>query len=267
VGPAGAHAPREWRRCKTRDACAAGEGKDHTARGLALLADARQRGSPGACTCASSCTRATSRTHSQRTQRASGGDLQLNRKVGDMGREQPRQDGARQGPWEAKKPVRRGPTRDWDFRTQRRRPALDHPVRSGLFGRERDDHEARTALVRNRLGWAGSRIVLGYRHRWTGTAPFQRDGKPQVGLGDGQGRRGAGQTRHVSRVSTASSLLMRSLGQRRVQDWARRTLTPIGAACRAVKAETLERVVDWMVETLTVEHWSIPAIKAVLAQS
>jgi hypothetical protein len=37
--------------------------------------------------------------------------------------------------------------------------------------------------------------------------------------------------------------------------------------CRAVKAETLERVVDWIVEKLTVEHWSIPEIKAVLAQS
>jgi hypothetical protein len=60
---------------------------------------------------------------------------------------------------------------------------------------------------------------------------------------------------------------MRSLHQHRVQDWARRTLTTIGEACRAVKAETLERVVDWMVEKLTVEHWSVPEIKAVLAQS
>jgi hypothetical protein len=60
---------------------------------------------------------------------------------------------------------------------------------------------------------------------------------------------------------------MRSLGQSRVQDWARRTLTTIGEACRAVKAETLERVIDWIVEKFTVEHWSIPAIKAVLVWS
>ena len=60
---------------------------------------------------------------------------------------------------------------------------------------------------------------------------------------------------------------MRSLGQSRVQEWARRTLTTIGEACQAVKAETLERVLDWIVEKRTVEHWSIPKIKAVLVQS
>ena len=68
-------------------------------------------------------------------------------------------------------------------------------------------------------------------------------------------------------LSAAYSLLMRSLQQTRPQDWARRTLTTIGEACRAVKAETLERVVDWIVEKLTVEHWSVAEIKAVLAQS
>jgi hypothetical protein len=60
---------------------------------------------------------------------------------------------------------------------------------------------------------------------------------------------------------------MRSLPQHRGQDWARRTLPTIGEACRAVKAETLERVVEWIVEKLTMEHWSVPEIKAVLAQS
>src|SRR5262245_42524007 len=35
---------------------------------------------------------------------------------------------------------------------------------------------------------------------------------------------------------------------------------------RAVKAEPLEHVVDWMVEKFTLEHWSVPEIKAVLAQ-
>ena len=60
---------------------------------------------------------------------------------------------------------------------------------------------------------------------------------------------------------------MRSLQQVRPQHWARRTLTTIGEACRAVQAETLERVIDWIVEKLTVEHWSVPEIKAVLAQS
>jgi hypothetical protein len=31
-----------------------------------------------------------------------------------------------------------------------------------------------------------------------------------------------------------------------------------------VKAETLERGIDWIVEKLTVEHWAVPEIKAVL---
>ena len=60
---------------------------------------------------------------------------------------------------------------------------------------------------------------------------------------------------------------MRSLQQSRAQDWARRTLTTIGEACRAVKAETLERVVDWIVAKRTVDHWSVTDIKAVLAYS
>jgi hypothetical protein len=60
---------------------------------------------------------------------------------------------------------------------------------------------------------------------------------------------------------------MRSLQQHRPQDWARRTLTTIGEACRAVKAETLEQVVDWIVAKLTVDHWSVSDIKAVLVYS
>jgi hypothetical protein len=141
--------------------------------------------------------------------------------------------------------VRMGSTRYGYFSKQMRLPDVTHPVRLVLFGRAREDAEASQALVRNRLGWEGMRMVVVYRHRWTGTETLHRDGKQQVGLGDCQVRRGEGQTRHGYLVSTAYSLLMRSLGQSRVQDWARRTPTTIGEACRAVKAETLERVVDW----------------------
>jgi hypothetical protein len=155
----------------------------------------------------------------------------------------------------------------WYFSKQMRMPDVTHPVRIVLFWRERDAQEASKALISNRLGWEVIRIVLVYRHRWTGTETFHRAGKQQLGRGDCQVRSGEGQTRHVYLVSTAYSLLMRSLHQSRVQDWARRTLTTIGEACRTVKAETLERVVDWIVEKLTVEHWSVPEIKAVLAQS
>jgi hypothetical protein len=110
-------------------------------------------------------------------------------------------------------------------------------------------------------------MVLVYRHRWTGTETFHRDGKQELGLGDCQVRNGEGQTRHVYLVSTAYSLLMRSLHQGRPQDWARTMLTTIGEACRAVKAETLARMIDWVVEKLTIDHWSSADIKAVLAYS
>jgi hypothetical protein len=93
------------------------------------------------------------------------------------------------------------------------------------------------------------------------------DGKQQLGLGDCQVRSGAGQTRHVYLVSAAYSLLTRSLQQSRAQDWARRTLTTIGEACRAVKAETLARMIDWLVEKLTAAHWSITDMKDVLVYS
>jgi hypothetical protein len=34
-----------------------------------------------------------------------------------------------------------------------------------------------------------------------------------------------------------------------------------------VKAETLERMIDWIVTKLTEDHWSVTDIKAVLAYS
>ena len=69
-----------------------------------------------------------------------------------MGRKQTLQDVARQIPWEAKKPVRRGSTRYGYFRQQRRLPEVTHPVRIGLCWRERAAQEARKALGSNRLG-------------------------------------------------------------------------------------------------------------------
>ena len=157
--------------------------------------------------------------------------------------------------------------RYWYFSTRLRIPDVEHPVRVVLFWKERDDQQSSKALVSNRLFWEVLRMPLVYRHRWTGTETFHRDGKQQLGLGDCQVRTGEGQTRHVYLVSVAYSLLMRSMHQSRPQDWARRTLTTIGEACRAVKAETLEQMVDWIVDKLLVDHWSVPEIKAVLIYS
>ena len=146
-------------------------------------------------------------------------------------------------------------------------PDVTHPVRIVLFWKERDDAEASKALVSHRLLWEVIRMVLVYRHRWTGTETFHRDGKQELGLGDCQVRNGEGQTRHVYLVSAAYSLLMRSLHQSRPQDWARTLLTTIGEACRAVKGELLGQLVDWIVDKLADDHWSVPQIKAVLAQT
>ena len=59
----------------------------------------------------------------------------------------------------------------------------------------------------NRITWEVSRIVRVYRHRWTGTETFHRDGKQQLGLGDCQLRDVQGQTRHMYLVMLAYSLL------------------------------------------------------------
>ena len=266
VCPSGAHYPIEWKRFKKHEACAAGEFKDHTQLCIALIDDAVARGIPGDFTFDCYFTSAKVRNHLQSQQRAYVGDLKLNRHVVYDGREQSLQAVARQIPWAAKKPVRMGQRRYWYFSKQMRIPDVDHPVRVVLFWKARGDQEASKALVSNRLGWEVIRMVLVYRYRWTGTETFHRDGKQLLGLGDCQVRTGEGQTRHVYLVSAAYSLLMRSLHQTHLYDWARRTLTTIGEACRAVKAETLERIVDWIVDKLTVEHWSIPEMKAVLAQ-
>lgn len=203
--------------------------------------------------------------HLHSVQRGYVGDLKLNRQVVYEGREQKLQDVARQMPWAAKKPVRMGNTRYGYCSKQMRLPEVTHPVRIVLCWRAQEAGEASQALVSNRLGWEVMRMVLVYRYRWTGTATFHRDGKQPLGLGDCQVRNGEGQTRHMYLVSTAYSLLMRSRHQGRPQDWARQTLTTIGAACRAVKSETLSRLIDWVVTKLTVDHWSVPDIKAVIA--
>jgi DDE superfamily endonuclease len=264
VCSSGMHYPIEWRRFKKRDACSTGEFKDHTTLCLELIDDAIARGIPGDFTFDSYFTSATVLNHLHGRQRAYVGDLKLNRNVVYDGREQQLNAVAQQMRWQDKKPIRSGHRRYWYFSKRMRIPDVDHPVRIVLFWKKREEPGASTALVSNRVVWEVIRMLLVYRHRWTGTETFHRDGKQQLGLGDCQGRSGEGQTRHVYLVSAAYSLLMASLQQGGPQDWARRTLTTIGEACRAVKAETLECMVDWIAEKLTGDQWSVAEIKAVL---
>jgi hypothetical protein len=264
VCASGAHYPIEWRRFRKQDACEDATFKDHTQLCIELIEDAVARAIPGDFTFDSYFTSAKVLNHIHGHNRAYVGDLKLNRNVVYEGRQQKLNEVARQIHWQDKKPIRYGNRRYWYFSKRIRIPEVAHPVRIVLFWKERSDSDASKALVSNRLPWEVIRILLVYRHRWTGTETFHRDGKQQLGLGDCQVRSGEGQTRHVYLVSAAYSLLMRSLHQSRPQDWARQTLRTIGEACRAVKAETLEHMVDWIVDKLRVDHWSVPAIKAVL---
>ena len=132
---------------------------------------------------------------------------------------------------------------------------MDHPVRVVLFWHEREGSDASKALVSNRLVWEAVRMSLVYRHRWTGTETFHRDGKQQLGMGDCQLRNGEGQTRHMYLVMLAHSLLMAELRQGRASEWAHRVLTTIGEACRAVLRETLGKTISWAIERATTDGW------------
>jgi hypothetical protein len=68
-------------------------------------------------------------------------------------------------------------------------------------------------LVTNRVQWEVTRVVRVYRHRWTGTETFHRDGKQPLGMGDGPLRTREGQSRHQYLVMLGYSLLMRPLRQ------------------------------------------------------
>ena len=90
-----------------------------------------------------------------------------------------------------------------------------------------------------------------YRHRWTGTETFHRDGKQELGLGDCQLRDVQGQTRHMYLVMLAYSLLMSQLRQGRAHEWALHRLTTIGEACRAMLRENLRTTLAWVIEQVT----------------
>jgi hypothetical protein len=157
----GAHYPIEWRRFQKREPWAEDEFTDHTMLCMELIDDALKRAIPGDFTFDSYFTRAKILNHIQSKHRAYGGDLKLNRKVVYAGREQKRQEVARQIPWAAKKPVRLGSTRYWYFSKQMRIPDVGHPVRVLLFWRERGDQAASKALVSTCLGGEGIRMIGG----------------------------------------------------------------------------------------------------------
>src|SRR5512144_1105427 len=161
--------------------------------------------------------------------------------------------------------MRIGERRQWSFTVTVRIPGVEHKVRIVILWRHRQDSEPVKILVTNRITWEVSRIVRVYRHRWTGTETFHRDGKQQVGLGDCQLRDLQGQTRHMHLVMLAYSLLMGQLRQGRAKEWALHRLMTIGEACRAMVKETLRTTLAWAIEQVTERGLSFDRIVANLS--
>ncbi len=153
-----------------------------------------------------------------------------------------------------------GEKEQWYFTCTLRIPDVNHKVRILIIWHKREDKQARIILITNRLQWEASRIVRAYRHRWTGTETFHRDGKQQLGMGDCQLRNGEGQTRHMHLVMLAYSLLMRQLGQGHAYEWAFQKLRTIGEACRAMLRETLRTTLTWTIEHVMEKAWSMDEV-------
>jgi DDE superfamily endonuclease len=192
------------------------------------------------------------------------GDLKSNRKVEWKGRTLKVSELAAQIPTADRKELRIGDDRQWYFTVTLRIPDVQHKVRIVILWRYRNDPQPCKILVTNRITWEVSRIVRVYRHRWTGTETFHRDGKQQLGLGDCQLRDFQGQTRHMYLVMVAYSLLMVQLRQGRAKDWALQRLMTIGEACRAMLRETLRTTLTWAIEQVTERGQSVDRVMAQL---
>jgi DDE superfamily endonuclease len=179
------------------------------------------------------------------------GDLKSNRKLEWKGRIIKANDLAASIPASDRKEMRIGDRRQWYFTVAVRIPDVKHKVRIVILWRYRNDAEPCKILVTNRITWEVSRIVRVYRHRWTGTETFHRDGKQQLGLGDCQLRDPQGQTRHMYLVMLAYSLLVSQLRQNCAREWALHRLTTIGEACRAMLRENLRATLAWAIQQVT----------------
>jgi uncharacterized protein YndB with AHSA1/START domain len=192
------------------------------------------------------------------------GDLKFNRKLQWKGQVLKASELAASIPPEDRKELRIGDQRQWYFTVTVRIPDVTHKVRIVILWRYRQDPEPVKILVTNRITWEVSRIVRVYRHRWTGTETFHRDGKQQLGLGDCQLRDLKGQTRHIYLVMLAYSLLMVQLRQGRAREWALHRLMTVGEACRAMAKETLRTTLSWAIEQVTERGLSFERVVAQL---
>jgi hypothetical protein len=259
VCSSGKHYPLEFRRFKKREQCeATGETfEDHGILFRQLIDWVCERSIPGDFTFDSYFSSAENLNHIHGKQdchdrpRAYIGDLKFNRKVWYKGSELKAEELAATIASDGRQELRRGDQRQWYFTRTVRMPNVNHPVRILILWRNRRDASPAKILVTNRTGWEVTRIVRGYRCRWTGTETYHRDGKQELGMGDCQLRSGQGQTRHMYLVMLAYSLLVRQLKQSHAKSWAFEWLTTIGQACRAVTAETFRTTLEWAIEQVT----------------
>ena len=250
------HYPLEFRRFKKREQCeATGETfEDHSQLFCQLIDWVCEREIPGDFVFDSYFTHASNlnHIHSKKDKRGQSrayvGDMKFNRKVEWKGKALQADALAATIPPEARQEIRRGDKRQWYFTCTLHIPEVNHKVRILIIWNHRHDDQPRKILVTNRTTWEAKRIVSTYRHRWTGTETYHRDGKQQLGMGDCQLRDGQGQTRHMYLVMLAYSLLMRELRQVRAYDWAYGRLKTIGEACRAMTNETLRATLNWVVQ-------------------
>lgn len=270
VCPSGKHYPLHFRRFCAEAQCQA-EGKpfvNHTKLCLELIAWVCAQGIQGAFTFDNYFSNAEilNYIHGQHLPdgqpRAYVGDLKFNRNLLWRGRTLKASELAASIAPQSRKLVEIGDRRQWYFTASVRIPGVNHKVRIVILWKRQDDAEAVKILVSNRTTWEVSRILRVYRHRWTGTETFHRDGKQQLGMGDCQLRDHQGQTRHMHLVMLAYSLLMRQLRQSHAWEWAYQKLTTIGEACRAIARETLRKTLTWAIEQVTQHGLDIPHVIA-----
>jgi hypothetical protein len=264
VHPQGKHYPLDFRRFRKAEQCAEQQVpfRDHTTLCQELIDWVCQQGIPGTFTFDSYFTNAPILNHIHGKQAANGqtrgyvGSLKFNRKLLYRGRLVKATELAASIAPDVRKAVREGERRQWYFTCTLHIPDVDHKVRILILWQHREDKQARIILVTNRVQWEVSKIIRTYRHRWTGTETFHRDGKQQLGLGDCQLRDPEGQTRHMYLVLLAYSLLVKQLGQSHAYDWAFERLTTIGQACRAILRETLRTTLTWAMQHVTEASWT-----------
>ena len=260
----GKHYPLDFRRFQKADYCASQKivFKDHTVLCQELIDWVCEQNIPGTFAFDSYFTNALVLNHIHGKQLANGqprgyvGSLKFNRKLEYQGRQVKASALAKEIAPGIRKPMQHGDRKQWYFTCTLRIPEVNHKIRIMIIWQNQADDQPRIILVTNRIQWEASRIVRAYRHRWTGTETFHRDGKQQLGMGDCQLRDGQGQTRHMYLVMVAYSLLMKQMRQGHAYEWAYQKLTTIGEACRAMLRETLRTTVTWAINHVKEYAWS-----------